>query len=64
MSESEQTIMECPKCKELSLVPTNRILIAREGAEERKLPVLYCKTGNCRTSVAVDSDTVFILPEI
>ena len=64
MSQSEQAIMECPVCKEHSLVSTNRFLSAREGSEERKLPVLSCKTGNCKTWVAVDSDTIFILPTI
>ena len=61
MSESlEQGIMECPECKEHSLVPTNRFLTVREGTKEpRPIPILSCKTENCGMSVAVDNDTIF-----
>ena len=66
MSESlEQGIMECPECKEYSLVPTNRFRTVREGTKEPKLiPILSCKTENCGISVAVDNDTTSRLPEI
>lgn len=63
MSESlEQGIMECPVCKEGSLVPANCVLLAREGGKEKELPVLACEA--CGGSVAIDNDTVFILPVI
>ena len=65
MSESlEQGIMECPECKEHSLVPTNHVITVREGTKEpRLIPVLSCKAENCGISVAVDSDSTFGLPK-
>ena len=67
MSEMlEKGIMECPACGEYSLTPLNRFLSAREGTKERRLPIFSCKAKekNCGISVAIDSDTGFILPRL
>ena len=65
ISESEQVIMKCPECKELSLIPTGYSLRVKEGDKEpRFIPILFCKAENCRRFLAVDNDTIFGVPEI